>query len=207
MDDPAGPHVELLDRAQELQCLLVLDALGDHDGAGLAAQAGRVEGTLDNARHSVSARIRPRPRHRLRNTLLGVAGSLVAIAITAGLVGRRRSTEPSPLARAGTAARDSLATGTEDQGGVTEVVAAGAAAAKSGAEAVGEDVTLGARTAKDAPADAVRERVEAGKDKVEAVKEDVTGKLVRLAVVAGLGLTAYILVMSVVVALLVAWIV
>lgn len=47
----------------------------------------------------------------------------------------------------------------------------------------------------------------AAKDKVEAVKEDVTGKLVRDAVVAGLGLTAYILVMSIIVALLVAWIV
>lgn len=74
---------------------------------------------------------------------------------------------------------------------------------KTGAQAVQDDVVLGAATIKEAPAEAVHEKVDATREKVEAVKEDVVGKLVRVGVIAGVGLTAYILVMSVAVALIV----
>jgi hypothetical protein len=53
----------------------------------------------------------------------------------------------------------------------------------------------------------VHEKVDATKDRVAAVKENVAGKLLRVGVIAAVGLTAYILVMSMLVALIVDWVV
>jgi hypothetical protein len=173
-------------------------------------QASEARRRLGAARDSVTERINPRPRHRVRNGLVSVTGVALLATVAFGLLGRRRSVAPSPVEQAGMAATESRQEQPDDDGGVTavsDVVAAGASAVKTGVQAVQEDVALGATTVKDAPADAVHEKVDAAKEKVEAVKENVTGKLVRVAILAGAGLTAYILVMSVLVALIVNWIV
>jgi hypothetical protein len=173
------------------------------------AQALRVGRQVEMTRDSVSARIHPRPQHRIRNSLLGVAASIALTTLAAALLGRRKSLAPSPVQQAGTAAKETRRQEPrEDDGvGISDALAAGVSAVKTGAHAVQEDAALGAATIKDAPGEAVHEKVDATKEKVAAVKENVAGKLIRVGIIAAIGLTAYILVMSVLVALIVSWIV
>ena len=171
-----------------------------------------VHDQVEEIGNRVDARIHPRPKHRVRNVLLSVAGLATLVTVALGLVGRRKSVAPSPVQQAGAAAtdrRNEREAAAADDGlssQVGDVLAAGASAVKSGAGALQDDVALGATTAKDAPVEAVHEKVEATKEQIAAVKENVTGKLMRVGIFAVAGLTVYILVMAVLVTLIVDWI-
>ena len=67
-------------------------------------QAGRVGRSAERVRDSVSERVHPRPRHRLRNSLLGIAGCLGLATLVAGLLVRRGGSASSAFGQADSAA-------------------------------------------------------------------------------------------------------